>query len=549
MTTQDEYSEEPQEQGGFDLQRYRALIGRRYMHFLIPAFVGWLAVWGASWVLPAKYTSTTTILVEEPSMPKDYVSPNVGEDLQSHLQSITQQILSRSRLLTIINKQHLYGTRGSDDARVSAMAKDIAVDVVQPAGAKQILGFAVSYSGKDPQTAQQVTSDLTDLFIDENLRTRQQESENTTRFLESQLESAHTTLADQEQKVQEYEAKHQGDLPSQQSSNIQILSGLQTQLQGEQDAFNNAKQQGIYLQSLVQQYQTVSEVHSDSGLSLPAIDQELDALRAKLADLSAHYTDHYPDLVHLKGQIAKTEKMRADLLAEMKAKNKEEAQKESGSKSQGGGDRIKNSTLLQAESQLQANHAEVANRAQAIAALKARIEQYQARLNSEPMREQELAGLTRGYEQSKMNYDELLKKKNESEMATNMEQMQQGERFRMIDPPSLPNEPSFPNRFKLAGMALGVGMALGFLVVAGVEILDDRMHDENAIKGILPGTILAEVPEILIQSDERARKRKMVAGWAAAALILSVILAGSAVNLLQGNPDSKKQGSGSAAHV
>jgi hypothetical protein len=143
-----------------------------------------------------------------------------------------------------------------------------------------------------------------------------------------------------------------------------------------------------------------------------------------------------------------------------------------------------------------------------------------------------MADLTRGYEQSKANYDDLLKKKNESEMATSMEQMQQGERFRMLDPPSLPAKPDFPNRIKLCGIGLGVGFALGLVLVAGLELMDDRLQSEKEIKALLPAAIISEIPEILIPSEERSNKRRVAAGWAVAALVAVTILAGSALSYL-----------------
>src|SRR5271168_5260551 len=100
---------EEQSSGGLDLQRYFDIIRRRHMQFLIPAFLGWLLVWGASWVLPVRYKSGTMILVDQSTMPKDYVAPNVNDDLQQRLQSIKQQVLSRTRLLLIIDKFRLYG--------------------------------------------------------------------------------------------------------------------------------------------------------------------------------------------------------------------------------------------------------------------------------------------------------------------------------------------------------------------------------------------------------------------------------------------------------
>ena len=188
--TEDIDAPEEQQSERFDLERYLNIARRRHMHFLLPLLAGWLLVWGASWVLPALYKSTTLILVEAPSMPKDYVAPNVSEDLQDRLQSITQQILSRTRLLSIIDKLHLYGeghTQATDDQRVELMRKDIDIELVHAENQREITGFTVTYSAHDPQVAQQVTSELTDLFIDENLKARQQESEDTTKFIDCLL--------------------------------------------------------------------------------------------------------------------------------------------------------------------------------------------------------------------------------------------------------------------------------------------------------------------------------------------------------------------------
>ena len=188
-----------------DFERYFDIVRRRHLHFLIPLLLGWLIVWSASWVLPARYKSTTLILVEEPTMPKTYVTPNVSDDLQSRLQSISQQILSRTRLLLIIDKLHLYSDKGaklSPDGQVALMRKDIDIELVRDQQNSQISAFRISYSAHDPRVAQKVTGELTDLFIGENLKTRQQQSEGTTQFLESQLATARETLAAQEAKIQ-----------------------------------------------------------------------------------------------------------------------------------------------------------------------------------------------------------------------------------------------------------------------------------------------------------------------------------------------------------
>jgi len=529
-------AEEPEEQTaeGLDFPRYLDLIRRRHIHFLVPVFVGWLIVWGASWVMAPRFKSGTLILVEQPTMPKNYVVPNVNDDLQDRLQSITQQILSRTRLLVIIDKLHLYagkGAKASPDAKVDLMRKDIDIELVRDAQKNQITAFRVSYWARDPHVAQQVTSELTDLFINENLKVRQQESEDTTKFMESQLENARTNLAAQEAKVREFEGLHEGELPTQQASNLQILSGLQSQLQSEQGALNTAKQQRVYLQTLIEQTRALhgtSRGADGAPTGLAAIDQELDRLKAKLADLSSRYTDRYPDVQNLKIEIAKTEKTRSNLVAELKSRNsagKQDTERDAT-------DITESASMLQLKGQLQSNQAEIANREQAIAGLKARIGGYQERLNAGPASEQQLADLTRGYDQSKADYDDLLKKKNESVMATSMELMQQGERFRMLDPPSLPLKPDFPNRLKFCGMGLGIGLALGVVVVGAFELLDDRLHSENGIKALLPTVVISEIPQIVCPRDEWKRKRQMALGWAMAALVVATILAGSAFSYL-----------------
>lgn len=524
---------------GFDLQHYLGVARRRHLPFLISLLLGWLVVWGASWILPASYKSGTLILVEQPTMPKDYVVPNVNDDLQDRLQSITQQILSRTRLLQIIDQLNLYGgghSQTTPDEKVEIMRKDIEIELVRDTHNNQITAFNVYYSARDPHVAQQVTSELTNLFISESLEVRQQQSEDTTKFLESQLENASKSLAEQEGKIREFKGQHVSELPTQQASNLQILSGLQSQLQNEQDALNTAKQQRIYLQTLIDQYRTLqgtSRTDDGAPTGLPAIDHELDRLKSQLADLSSRYTDRHPDLRKLKNQIAETEKTRDQLLADLKSKNNS-SQADGGAVAHDVANPSQNSAMAQLQGQLQANQSEIANREQAISGLKTRINDYQVRLNQEPVREQQLADLTRGYEQSKANYDELLKKKNGSEMATSMERLQQGERFRVLDPPSLPPKPDSPNRLKFCGIGLGVGLMLGIVVAGGFEMMDDRLYSEKEIKDLIPLAIISEIPEILNPSDERNSKKRMWLGWAVAGLVFATILAGSALSYLHG---------------
>ena len=348
------------------------------------------------------------------------------------------------------------------------------------------------------------------------------------------MEYARTALAGQEEKIREFKDQHLGDLPGQVTSNLQILGGLQSQLQSEEDALNRAKQQNVYLESLLGQYRSVqrSSKSGDAPMGLPAIDQELERLRAQLADLSSHYTDRHPDVRKLKEQIAKTEKMKQQITADLQTKAA--GLPAAGAVAQSDADIQDTAPMAEMQSQLKANQIEITNRQHAIEELKTRIADYQGRLNRSPVREQELTDLTRGYDQSRANYDALLKKKNDSELATSLELRQQGEHFRILDPPSLPVKPYSPNRMKLCGIGLFVGLVLGVVISVGAEKMDDRLYSEKDLKTLVPAAVISEIPGIITPGEENHQQRKLRLGWAATGLLLATIAVGCVFSFLRG---------------
>lgn len=535
----EEFEERPPEE--IDWQRYVGLARRHTWHFLVPFFFGWLIVWAASWFMPSVYRSGTLILVEQPTVPQQFVMTNVAGDLQGRLNSITQQILSRTRLLHIIDQFDLYGKdrqRLSSDELVERMRKDIEIELVRSPDRQELTSFNIYYSAGKPRTAQQVTSELSNLFISENLEVRQQQSENTTRFLESELEEARTELTQQEQKVREFKDRYLGQLPGQLQTNLQILSGLQNQLQNEEEALNRAKQQNVYLESLLNQYHTVqrSTKGGDSvPIGLPALDQELSRLKAQLTDLSSRYTDRHPDVRKVKEQIANTERLKEKLTAELNAKPSDAGTEGSSAATPKDYNDLANaSPMFQMQSQLKANQTEIANHQRSIQDFQARIGDYQGRLNQEPVREQQLTDLTRGYDQSKADYDSLLKKKNESELATSLERQQQGEHFRVLDPPNLPTKPYSPNRLKLLGIGLVVGVVLGTGLSAATEMADDRVYSDKELKKLLPTDVIVEIPPLATVKEQEQETRQARLRWAAAGAVFASVLVALAVTYLRG---------------
>jgi len=509
------------------LDEYWAMVVRRRWWILGPLFLGWLIVFASAWVIPPKYTSETVILVEQQKVPQQFVMPNVQVDLQERLQSITQQVLSRSRLLAIINNLHLYQGLffSSPDDQIIQMRKDIRIDLIQtppvPGKPSELTAFRVSYVADKPQIAQQVNTQLASYFIDENVRASQQQSESTTNFLDSQLTSAAAALAAQEKKIREYEGAHVGELPDQLQSNLQILSGAQSQLQAAIDARDKALQQQAYLTSLATQYDAMGVTESTTPTT-PTVGQQLDSARAELAALEAKYTPDHPDVKKMKETITKLEEMQRDTQESKSDKSGDDADRVSATPSQ-----LQAMTpVMQIQSQIKANKIEIQSREAQIAKLEAKVNEYQGRLNATPGRQQELSDIMRNYDESKKNYDELLGKTMSSSLATSLNRQQQGDQFRIIDPPSLPEKSSFPDRFKFSLAGLGIGLGLAFVFGVGTEFLDDRIRSESDLLDTAQLPVLAEIPPLPTDREIAAQRWKPWIAVAAAILIAIIIPTG-----------------------
>ena len=516
-----------------DWKKQWRILRRRRWWLALPAFVIWLAVWGFAWFLPAVYRSETVILVEQQKVPEQYVVPNISAGVQDQLQTMTQEILARERLSDIMRDFNLYPAlraRVTGDEMVERMRKDIQVELVQaPNRSGNLSAFKVSYLSKDPLLAQKVTVQLTSLFINENLKTRQERSNQTTQFLADQLQEAGRGLAEQEAKVKEFKSQYLGQLPEQVQSNVQILSGLQAQLQQETDLLGRAKQQSVYLETLRTQWRTLEASagpgNSTGAAAPPALDHELARLRSELADLSSHYTDRHPDVRKVKEQIEKAEKLKQQAearIAAAPASGTDESVHAS------------NPTEMEVESQLKANRVETENRQRAIQDLQKRIGDYQSRLNMTPMREQQMAELTRNYEQSRKNYEQLQAKLDQSGMATDLEKQQQGEQFRVLDPANLPQKPFSPNRLKLNLIGLAAGLMFGAVVLAGAEIVDDRIYSKEELTTVVSAPVLAEIPMLATAMEKGQQVRSEWLQRGILSVMVMLIVAGFASTYLFG---------------
>jgi polysaccharide biosynthesis transport protein len=511
-------SDELDDQAFGSLEDYWAIALRRRWWILLSVFLAWAVSWGVSWVLPSAYQSEALILLEQKKIPDQYVAPNVTASPQGRVQAMTEQILSHTRLQAMIDHFHLYpphqglnGLLKSGDP-VTQMRNDIKIDLVETPGRPgEFTAFKVGYSAESPGLARDVNAELTRLFIDENVKTQRQLSEATTNFLEQELANARVDMAAQEAKVAAFEARHLGDLPSQIGPNVQILSGIQSQLQNTNQALDAARQQKLYLESLLQQYRSVQAgINGKDGAPtvtrVQALDKQLQEERARLNDMESRYTDEYPDVIALKASITQTERLKKQAESEMVTNQK--ALKTPSAIDPATVEELQGGSLgpmMQMQSQLKVNELEILNDEQHKKDLESKITEYQTRLNLTPTTEQELISISRGYEESKANYNSLQQKEMQSQLATSLEHQQQGDQFRIVDPPSLPTKPWAPNHlmFSLGGLIAGLAAGLGLAIV--LELVDVRVRQEKDLEGIIPARVLVGIPRLDTEKDKHLR--------------------------------------------
>ena len=437
--------------------------------------------------LPPVYRAETVILVDSQAIPEKFVNSAVSADLREQLANLSQQVLSNARLWKIIEKFDLY-----PDARrhlsiqevVEQMRADLQVRVEDGWSPDRAAAFRVSYQGPDPAIGARVVNQLGALFIDENVRTREMSAEGTEEFIQGQLGHAKEALEEQEKHIAEFKLQYNGELPEQQGELTASLSQLSLQLQGNQEATSRVNSSQATLQGDIRVAQAIAEMSkriqkselaeaaqetSDSGSGEP--EDVLKAMQAELATLLTKYTDSYPRVRVLRASIARLKllEQKQQLAAQLDPDHVESL-----------------------KMQLAAVERELKERSEEHQKLLQQIQSTNARLSRIPIREQELAALTRDYEISRTNYQSLLDKLNAAKMSSDMEHRQKAERFTILEPAHVPAKPVKPNRPLL--LEIGELLALAGAVAVGL-VLEVRKNcvlgewelpDQTLIYGRVP---------------------------------------------------------------
>ena len=510
-----------QPESQLDIGYYINLVLRRRWFVIIPFFMALIAGIYLAVALPKKFQAETLILIEPQRVPDNYVQAIVSSDLESRIATIKEMILSRTNLLKIIDNFDLFtGPKYADmflDDKIEAMRKYTTVDIVSDRRNRTANAFKITFEAEEPRKVMQVVNAMATLVIDQNLKVRESQAVGTVEFLENELVKMRGRLEEVEAKLKDFRETHMGELPDQLASNLMVLERLQQQLSDKQKGLREEKNR---LSSLENQIQFAREQASMIVTAPAATDNRepttLEGLKQQLADYKIRYTPQHPDVIRLQRKIEELEKESPPLSA---------------TSGDGGSSRPAGSVGLPAtgrgvEADLitQRNSAarEIAAIREELSALQDQVAVYQRRVEDTPKLEQELLSLKRDYDNTQKTYDSLLARKQEAEVAANMERQQKGEQFRILDPARLPDKPQSPDMRKLFLMCVMAGLGLGGGLIFLLEFLDKSVKKLESVPRKLGIPLLVAVPKIDHPRD--VRKRRLNDGFSILAAIMCLAL-------------------------
>jgi polysaccharide chain length determinant protein (PEP-CTERM system associated) len=500
----------------YSLETLLQVARRRKWLILIPAVLIATIAAAVIYLLPNTYRSETLILVVPQRVPESYVKSTVTARIEDRLQAISQQILSRTKLEQVIADFQLYGEERNDgelmeDIVERMRTRDIAMSVVKGDA------FRLSFKSDDPRTAMRVTERLGSLFIDESYRDREVLAQSTSEFLSTQLDEARRQLVAVETKLQEYQRTFNDELPSQLSANLQGLHNTEMALQQLGESLNRDRERRIQFERTVADVLEAPEPTAAADAK-PEIAQTLaDELKTAEQALLAVELKLRPEHPDVKKQRRAVEELR----------NRVEAQKLQGTLTSRPVNSVvmeysKRKRLMDAKAELDNLDREIQAKLAEEQRLRSVQGMYMARIQAAPVRETELAGLTRDYETLQQSYRSLLQKKEESEISANLEKRQIGETFRILDPARMPEKPVSPDRPQLYLIAILGAIALGIGFAAAAEYLDRTLRSETDVRAALNLMVLATVPNMRDAAAAARRMRRRLAFGVVGTAVIAV---------------------------
>src|SRR5271165_6234015 len=495
----------------YSLHDYKKLLLRRQWMIVTIALSVACVTAVVAYRLPSLYQASTTIEVDPGKVPENLVKSTATIDANQRLTLLQAQILSTARLGRVIDELGLYDglkKTASQDAIIAHMKKDIEIKSATFGGpAKELQAFEISYISPSRLLVAQVANRLASLFIEENMKVREQQVSGTADFFDRELEKAKQDLADKAQKLAALRSHYFAELPESQNVHIQALTSLQLEMRAEIDAASRAEHQKVYLQSLLAESPSVVNLDNNSSSNTDGLDEQLARLQQEMDQLRARYGPDYPDVLSKAADIESVQKQIKDLQQPIKPGSPAPAT-----------ERKRHNPVI--ESQIAQLDDEVRKHEARQTDLKSQIAYHESALERAPAAEQELTAASNDYANAEDHYKRLEDHKFAADMSSDVETRQKGERFVILDPAQPPEHAYGPNRLliDLGGLLGGLGLAV-FLVVM-LEVADNTVKTQRELGDRLKVPVFGEIP----WSTTRSRKRTSLA-WSVLAAGANLILA------------------------
>lgn len=450
--------------------------------------------------LPDLYKSTALVVVER-SISETVVRTPVAGELESRLYVIKQEILSRERLIALIERFNLYPDlrrRAGMEEVLTQARNDIAV---QPAGPEQVSGrtktvsFTLSYTGDSRDSVAEVTNAVAAFYVQQNQDMRTQEATRTTAFLKEQLAEAKAQLDRHDGAMKAFTDRYTGELPQQVGVNLATLERLNTQLRLNGESQIRIIEQRDKLFDGLQDPGVVARVSGGGEISPEGIERlkNIEEIKLQLSQAEAQFTERHPDVVRLREQLVVMEREYKSAEAEEGRKRKE-AEEAAAAARIGASD--PNATPQVRRRTIENLGTELEKLRQEEASIRQTISGFEQRLESSPQRQQDYALITRDYAAAKDQYDSLLKRYDEAQLTQSLETDRAGETFRVLEPALPPEGPAAPNRFRLLIMGLLLAAAAAAVAVLIREQFDTAFHTVDQLRDYTTVPVLVSIPPI-----------------------------------------------------
>jgi polysaccharide biosynthesis transport protein len=493
--------------GELQVRDYLEIARRRKWWIILTTIAVFVTAWVVAGRLPNLYSAQTVILVDPQKVPDSYVPSTISSSIADRLAAIKQQVLSPTRLKRLIDTMHLYPqlrNRRSEQEIIEVMQKALSVEVVG-SGSGRLSAFTIKFSGRNPVEVAQVANQLATMFIEENLKVREQQSSGTTEFLDAELEQAKKQLEQKEGDLRAIKTHYIMDLPESKQYHLEQLATLRNQLKDIQEGISRAQQEKIFIQSQnftpVIDLDVVRGTRGNSGYQA-----QIEKLEARLAELQSRYGANHPD-------VRKVQKELAQLKS--KAAAEEEKQPAEAAAQPISLNRGRNPVL---EAKLGQLNKEIEEQTRLQPHLQEQIDFHVSKLEREPIFEQQISGLMRDYDNIRALYSRLLDKKLSADMASALESRQKVERWVILDPAVSPEKPFAPNRLliRLAGLLGGLigGIVLAFMA----EMTDESVRSEREAARIMGRPVLVGIPLILSSQQRRRGTLRAIAAVSGTAI-------------------------------